>query len=161
MLMLMLMVGEQNYRSYILWRCPSIRFLDFHKVKDAERAQGKELFGVTTSEPTELAKSIMAAVRSTNKASSAFTSGGASATNGTSNKKVKLTEDEKARYKKLVEKAKTLAEVQRLEKLYNEGKLPPGVMDGEQMDESLCGWAPARSLLKQKYIRMIRLRVPR
>ena len=118
----------------MLWRCPSIRFLDFQKVKDAERAKGRELFGATTSEPTDLAKSSMA-VRS-NKASSAFTSGGAAATNGTSNKKVKLTDDEKARYKKLVEKAKTLAEVQRLEKLYNEGRLPPGVMDGEEMDQS-------------------------
>lgn len=76
------------------------------------------------------------AVRS-NKASSAFSGGGAATTtNGTSGKRVKLTDEERARYKHLVLKAKTLSEVQRLEKLYNEGRLPAGVTDGEEMDES-------------------------
>ena len=49
----------QYYRYYILWQCPKIRFLDYQKVKDAERARANELFGSHDS-PTDLAKSIMA-----------------------------------------------------------------------------------------------------
>lgn len=71
-----------------------------------------------------------------NKASSAFSRTSAAVANGSSAKRVKLTDDERKRYQTLVQKAKTLSEVQRLEKLYNEGKLPAGVMDGEAMDES-------------------------
>ena len=48
---------EQNYRYWVLWRCPSVRFFDYQKVKDAERAKAKELFG-TAEEPTELASKV-------------------------------------------------------------------------------------------------------
>jgi len=48
---------KQNYRYWVLWRCPSVRFLDYQKVKDAERNKAKELFG-TVEEPTELASTV-------------------------------------------------------------------------------------------------------
>lgn len=49
--------GMQNYRYWIVWRCPSVRFLDFEKVREAERLRAKELFG-TAEEPTELATQV-------------------------------------------------------------------------------------------------------
>lgn len=49
--------------------------------------------------------------------------------------KVKLTEKEEKRFQALVRKAKTLAEIQKLEKAQSEGRLPAGVMDDE-MDET-------------------------
>lgn len=49
---------------------------------------------------------------------------------------MKHTEEEKKRFQILVQKAKTLAEVQKLEKAYNEGILPTGLMDGDTMDET-------------------------
>ena len=124
----------QNYRYYILWRCPQVRFLDFQKVKDAERNKGKELFG-TFDAPTELAQSIIA-VRSRNPM--AFGSTGPSV-NGASSKssRMKLTEREKRKLEAMVKKAKTVSEVQKLEKAIAEGRIPPGVMDDEDaMDET-------------------------
>jgi len=123
--------NKENYRYWILWRCPQIRFLDFQKVKDAERSKAKELFG-TVDAPTELAWSIMAA-----RSDKGAIFGAAPSANGTgSNKRMKVTEEEKKRFQLLIQKAKTLAEVQRLEKAFNEGRLPAGVMDGDAMDET-------------------------
>lgn len=121
---------SQNYRYWILSRNPHIRFLDFQKVKDAERKQAKELFG-TPEEPTELAKSVLAAKSST----SAFASGQVTA-NGGKASNFKASDEEKKRFQALVTKASSLAEVQKLEKMYNEGRLPPGLMDGDAMDET-------------------------
>jgi U2 small nuclear ribonucleoprotein A' len=98
-------------------------------VKDAERDKAKELFG-TSEQPTELAQSIMA-VRSSKPLG--FT---APTANGTSKQKIKITEKEKKRFEALVRKAKTLAEVQKLEKAFNEGRLPAGVGDEDAMDET-------------------------
>jgi U2 small nuclear ribonucleoprotein A' len=63
--------------------------------------------------------------------------GAAATANGTSQGgKFKVTEEEKKRFQILVQKAKTLSEVQRLEKMFNEGRLPPGLGDDEAMDET-------------------------
>ena len=47
----------QHYRSWVVWRCPTVRFLDYKKVKDAEREKAKELFG-TVEEPSSLASQV-------------------------------------------------------------------------------------------------------
>jgi U2 small nuclear ribonucleoprotein A' len=46
----------------VLWRCRSVRFLDYQKVKLAEREEADELFG-TMEEPTELAAKVSAALQ--------------------------------------------------------------------------------------------------
>ncbi|EMC91702.1 hypothetical protein BAUCODRAFT_98014 [Baudoinia panamericana UAMH 10762] len=123
--------GKEHYRYYVLWRAPQIRYLDFQKVKDAERARAKELFG-TYEAPTELARSI-AAVRSKNPLSYSA----ASVVNGVGkSQRVKLTEKERKRFETLVKQAKSLAEVQKLEKAFSEGRLPAGFGDGDAMDET-------------------------
>lgn len=48
---------NQNYRHWVIWRCPSIRFLDYQKVKDVERTKAEELFG-TASAPSALASKV-------------------------------------------------------------------------------------------------------
>lgn len=111
-------------------RNPHIRFLDFQKVKDAERKQAIELFG-TLEAPTDLAKSVLAAKSNT----SAFASGQGTV-NGGKASNFRATEEEKKRFQALVTKANSLAEIQKLEKLFNEGRLPPGLMDGDSMDET-------------------------
>jgi hypothetical protein len=50
----------QNYRYWVLWKCPSVRFLDFEKVKESEREKARELFG-TEEEPTALASKVQTA----------------------------------------------------------------------------------------------------
>jgi len=47
----------QHYRYWILWRCPAVRFLDFQKVRLAERERAAELFG-TAEEPSALASKV-------------------------------------------------------------------------------------------------------
>ncbi|KAK5115633.1 U2 snRNP complex subunit [Meristemomyces frigidus] len=123
--------SKENYRYWILWRCPHIRFLDFQKVKDAERSKAKELFG-TADAPTELAQSIIA-VRSNKPMSYSA----APTTNGAGKgQKLKITDKEKKRFEALVRKAKTLADVQKLEKMFSEGRLPAEVVGEDAMDET-------------------------
>jgi U2 small nuclear ribonucleoprotein A' len=50
--------------------------------------------------------------------------------------RVKITEQERKRFEALVKKAKTLGEVQKLEKAFAEGRLPAGVADDDAMDET-------------------------
>lgn len=117
----------QNYRYYILFRCPSIRFLDFQKVKDAERKHAAEIFG-TLEEPSDLAQSISA-----NK-SKGFAP---AAVNGTAKRShVKFDEKEKARFERMVMKAKSLDQVRALEKAFAEGRLPAGGEHDDAMDET-------------------------
>lgn len=47
----------QNYRYWIIWRCPTVRFLDYQKVKDVEREKATELLG-TAQEPSALASKV-------------------------------------------------------------------------------------------------------
>ncbi|KAK4494883.1 hypothetical protein PRZ48_014239 [Zasmidium cellare] len=122
--------SKENYRYWVIWRCEKVRFLDFQKVKDAERKQAEQLFG-TKEEPTELAQSIIKT-----RSNRGFGSGIASVNGAGKGGKIKTTEAEKKRFQALVQNAKTLAEVQKLEKMFNEGRLPAGVMDGDTMDET-------------------------
>lgn len=48
---------KENYRYWVLWRCPNVRFLDYVKVKEVERERGRELFG-TEEELTPLASEV-------------------------------------------------------------------------------------------------------
>lgn len=50
--------------------------------------------------------------------------------------RTKISEKEKKRYEALIRKAKTLSEVQKLEKAFAEGRLPAGVADEDAMDET-------------------------
>ncbi|KAF2861688.1 hypothetical protein K470DRAFT_214360, partial [Piedraia hortae CBS 480.64] len=93
-----------------------------------ERAKAKELFG-TFDAPTELAQSIIA-VRSNNPLQAAQP-----IDTGSKKQKLKLSETEKKRFEDLLRKASSMSEIERLEKMINEGRLPPGVADNE-MDET-------------------------
>ncbi|MCJ1287492.1 U2 snRNP complex subunit [Xylographa opegraphella] len=122
---------RENYRHWIIWRCPSVRFLDYQKVKDVEREKATELFG-TVQEPSALASKIMGIKSRTfdipNNASTPV--------NGMKSYRVKLTEKEKKRVEDLIRNAKSLQEISRLEKELNEGRIPGGAMGGgDDMEE--------------------------
>lgn len=126
-----------------------MRFLDFQKVKDSERSKAKELFG-TKDAPTELAQKVrimlacffpnmylrpsqISAVRS-NK--SLGFGGQTSATNGAGkNYRIQLNEKERKRVEQLIRNAKSFAEITRLEKELNEGRIPGGIAE-DGMDTS-------------------------
>ncbi|KAH8894115.1 L domain-like protein [Thozetella sp. PMI_491] len=121
---------KEHYRYYVVWRCQSVRFLDYVKVKAVEREKAQELFG-TRDAPTELAKKIMG-VKSTKTFDVAISNGSASDSKFS---RLKLTDKEKKKLQEMIKQADSLEEIIRLEKALNEGKLPPGIILDDAMEE--------------------------
>ncbi|KAJ5757810.1 uncharacterized protein N7511_006504 [Penicillium nucicola] len=119
---------KENYRYWVIWRVPSVRFLDYRKVKDAERTAAKELFG-TFEEPSALASKILGVKSRTFDVNSA-------AERAPTEKgiRVQLTDAERKRVEKMIREAKSLQEITRLEKELNEGRIPGGALGAEDAD---------------------------
>ncbi|OLN88099.1 U2 small nuclear ribonucleoprotein A' [Colletotrichum chlorophyti] len=119
---------KENYRYWVVWRCPTVRFLDHQKVKEAERERARELFG-TAEEPTAAASKIMGVKSKTLDAS--ISNGTASAAPSKLSR-IKLTDEEKERLRAMIKKADSLQEIIRLERMLTEGTIPAGVhLDGD------------------------------
>lgn len=138
------MLELQHYRYWVLWKLPSVRFLDYQKVKEAERERGRELFG-SEEEPTALATKV--GLTTTHRSTSSDilqimgtkSSGIEAPTNGQTESRsrlsrIKLTDDEKKRLQERIKKATSLQEIIALEKELNEGRLPAGIQ-GDAMEE--------------------------
>lgn len=113
----------QNYRYWVIWRCPSVRYLDFVKVRDIERKQAKDLFG-TVEEPTDLASKIIG-VKSKSFVVPTYTNGVEEST-----KERIYTDDEKRRMRAAILNASSLAEMAKLEKDFAEGRIPQHILEG-------------------------------
>lgn len=114
----------------MIWLAPSVRFLDYQKVKDVERAKADELFG-THEEPSELASKIKGIKSRTFDVST--TVGEQAPTDKAI--RVKLTASERKRVEQMIREAKSLQEITRLEKELNEGRIPGGALGaGEDAD---------------------------
>ncbi|KAK6085608.1 U2 small nuclear ribonucleoprotein A [Seiridium cupressi] len=124
---------KEHYRYWVLWRCAAVRFLDYQKVKQAERDRAAELFG-TAKEPTDLAKTIIGI-----KSSTTFdiTSASNGSTGGLSSRmsRIKLTDKEKKRLQDMIRNATSLDEITRLETMLKEGRMPAGVHAADEMEE--------------------------
>ncbi|KAF3483086.1 U2 small nuclear ribonucleoprotein A [Arthroderma uncinatum] len=123
---------KEHYRYWIIWINPTIRFLDYQKVKDVEREKAKELFGASTKQPTALASKILGIKSRAFDISAAADTTASSSTGGTGSEKplrVKLTPEERKRVEKMIREAKSLQEITRLEKELNEGRIPRGAAD--------------------------------
>ncbi|KKA29920.1 hypothetical protein TD95_001482 [Thielaviopsis punctulata] len=108
----------ENYRYWVIRTCPTVRFLDYAKVKQAERERAAELFG-SIDVPTALASEILG-----NKSDGPVESSDAAPTSKLA--RMKLTDKEKLRLQDMIKNATTLEEIIKLEKILNEGRLPPG-----------------------------------
>lgn len=129
-----------------------MRFLDYQKVKDVERKKASDLFG-TFEKPSALAskvfppslafpssfplqsgwltnqKKIVGIKSRTFDVPTSITSlDSASITDKAF--RVKLTDKEKKRVKLMIQNAKNLQEIARLEKELNEGRIPGGRLGG-------------------------------
>lgn len=115
---------KDNYRLWVIWRCPSVRFLDFQRVRDAERHSAAALFG-THACPSQTASSILGLKSRTfdvpdpDSLDSAETAGAQGKAY-----RVKLSDKEKAKVQDLIRNAKSLGEIARLEKELSEGRIP-------------------------------------
>jgi U2 small nuclear ribonucleoprotein A' len=104
---------KENYRYWVIWRCPSVRFLDYRKVKDVEREAAGRLFG-SVSEPSALAARIMGIKSRTFDISEPLNGGQKEYT-------VRLSAAERKSIEARIRAAKSLEEVARLERELREG----------------------------------------
>ncbi|KAJ8119954.1 hypothetical protein ONZ43_g3211 [Nemania bipapillata] len=125
---------KEHYRYWVLWRCPSVRFLDYAKVKDAERKHAKELFG-TAESPTELATNLMNVKSKTFDTASSLGGGGSAVGLSMRLSRIKFTDKEKQRLQDMIKRATSLDEITRLETMLREGRLPPGIHLNDEMEE--------------------------
>lgn len=120
---------SQHYRTYLIWLCPSLRFLDYQRVREVEREQAKELFG-THDAPTELAAK-MRGVKS--KTFDPPAGGAKSAAGAGKAMRTQLTDTEKKRVQDLIKNARSLAEIAKIEKDLAKGRIPQGAADADRM----------------------------
>lgn len=119
--------GKEHYRYWVIWRCPTVRFLDFAKVRDVERSKAKELFG-TTEAPTDLANKIMGVK------SKGFQVPSYNGSDDSTRDRI-YTDEEKKRMRAAILNASSLAEMARLEKDFAEGRIPAHILEaGDPME---------------------------
>ncbi|KAM4064664.1 leucine-rich repeat domain-containing protein [Hirsutella rhossiliensis] len=139
---------KEHYRYWVLWRCPSVRFLDYEKVKQVEREKGRELFG-TAEEPTVLTTeasffSVLtkpkerlftdAPTQILGRKTKSFEMSANGSAEPSKQLRMKLTDEEKQRLRDKIKQATSLKEIIALEKELNEGRLPSG-LDQDAMEE--------------------------
>ena len=125
------MTQQPHYRSWLLHNIPSLRWLDYAKVKGKERESATKLYTSPEGEgqPSELAQQLSATV----SAAAANGHGGGEANGhaktfevpGSEPQKAKgLSEEQRQRIRKAIERAGTLEEIQRLKRMLADGHLP-------------------------------------
>ncbi|KAL4887647.1 leucine-rich repeat-domain-containing protein [Aspergillus karnatakaensis] len=114
---------KENYRLWLIHRLPSVRFLDYAKVKDSERSKATELFG-TIEEPSALASKILGV-----KSRTFDVPAGGAAAPAEKGLRVKLTDAERKNVERMIREAKSLAEIAKLERELNEGRIPAGAAE--------------------------------
>lgn len=107
--------NKQNYRSYIIYKIPQLRVIDFRRVKDKERQAAKKLFSGKKGEI--LQKDIAA------KRSKTFEVKDIKPTKEDAEFIAAKYEDQEA-IKKAIASASTLEEVRKLELLLQQGHVP-------------------------------------
>jgi len=124
--------GLQHYRLYLIWSIPSLRHLDYQRVRDRERKEAEELFG-TLGEPSELALKIRG-VKSKTVDAGVPTNGRVPNSGGGGKAfRAVLTDMEKKRVQEMLQNAKSMAEIDRIEKDLAEGRVPKGAADADRM----------------------------
>ncbi|OQV09773.1 Leucine-rich repeat-containing protein [Cladophialophora immunda] len=121
---------KEHYRLYLIWSIPSLRFLDFQKVRQAERESANELFG-SAEAPTELATKIKGLKSRTFDVSTGGVNGKATAAQ--KGVRTRLTESEKKRVEMMIQNAKSFQEIERIERDLAEGRIPAGAADADRM----------------------------
>ncbi|KAH7929387.1 L domain-like protein [Leucogyrophana mollusca] len=117
-------VGEKKwYREWLAWRIPSLRVLDFQRIRDKERHTGKSLFLTAEGLPTALATTISTTVSKQGAKTTVTTDEPRPAV--PSGKAGRLMSKEDAdKVKAAIAKATSIEEIRRLERSLREGYMP-------------------------------------
>ncbi|CAH1986120.1 unnamed protein product [Acanthoscelides obtectus] len=114
--------AKQHYRLYIVYKLPQLKLLDFRKIKKKERDEAQALF--KSKKGKDIQKEIL-------KKAKTFVPGG----NMNNIAKQKgLTEDEVRKIRQAINNAKSLEEMERLQKILQSGQIP-----GDKSNSELNG----------------------
>ncbi|KAF8931420.1 leucine-rich repeat-domain-containing protein [Dissophora ornata] len=109
---------KKYYREWVIWKLPSVRVLDFDRVKKKERDEANKLFEGKAG-PSALAESIAATKSST------FEPGeGVPLPLKSSVPTLTMSKEDQDKIKAALAKATTLDEITKLERALKEGKIP-------------------------------------
>ncbi|KNE66545.1 hypothetical protein AMAG_11675 [Allomyces macrogynus ATCC 38327] len=122
-----------DYRLYAIHRAPSVRVLDFAKVRDVERKAARDLFvNAKTGKDSALAAEYTAS-RSTGAPVAADDEGmDTDAATPAKPAGPSLAPEDITKIKEAIKKAKSMAEIHRLEEMLSRGKIPD---DARLVDE--------------------------
>ncbi|CAP24511.1 Protein CBR-MOG-2 [Caenorhabditis briggsae] len=106
---------KENYRLYIIYKLPSVRVIDFNRVRMIERDSAKKMFKGKSGKKARdaIQKSVHTEDPSEVEASSGASSGGQ-----------KLTDEDRDKIKEAIRNAKSLSEVNYLQSILASGKIP-------------------------------------
>uniref|UniRef100_A0A6B2LG35 U2A'/phosphoprotein 32 family A C-terminal domain-containing protein n=1 Tax=Arcella intermedia TaxID=1963864 RepID=A0A6B2LG35_9EUKA len=96
----------KNYRLYVIRLVPSLRVLDFMKIKDKERLEAKKVFSAEVGKGGSQTKG-------TSNGSNALPASG-----------IGLTEEQKQKLEQLISRATSTDEIQKYERILRSGKIP-------------------------------------
>lgn len=121
---------KKHYRLYLIHKIPSLRVLDFKKIKEKERQEAEKLFSGTKGKA--LVKELSQVKAKTFEPGQDLPSGlmdGSVNVPADANGKKKLTttgltQEETAKIREAIKNAKTMDEITRLEAILKSGKLP-------------------------------------
>lgn len=116
---------KKHYRLYVIHRIPSLKLLDFKKIKQMERDKANQMFSGENGR--KLANEI--GVRS-----KTFVPGENIPQN---NGRKPLTAEEADAIKQAISKAKTLEEIERLNQMLKSGFIPGGITASLNMDQQM------------------------
>ena len=150
-LLLYLVIGRQNYRLYTIQKIPTLKLLDYQKVKQNERDRAQRLAssaaGAAMEADARLEARAAAAVSSTsimNGDDTYVSASGGSYANGSTNNTfepgegksaeesfvTQFTMEEKAKIRDMVANAASAEEIDRIENLVKRGIFPGEVLSG-------------------------------
>ncbi|KAF2459168.1 small nuclear ribonucleoprotein U2, A [Lineolata rhizophorae] len=122
--------ADKNYRLYLIWRLRSLRFLDYQRIRDNERVLARQKFGPTVEKPTAQAKAIMTDVSDAPEGNTFEVGAGIpDAGDKVETFKVDLTPEERQKIAAMARQAKDISEINRLEQVLNEGKIPRELLE--------------------------------
>ncbi|KAG8219995.1 L domain-like protein [Butyriboletus roseoflavus] len=111
------------YREWLAWRIPSLRVLDFQRIRDKERQAGKSLFLTAEGLPTALATTLSTTVsKQSTKAAITIDEPKPVPLAGKAGRL--MSKEEAERVKQAIAKATSIEEIRRLERSLKEGYLP-------------------------------------
>ncbi|KAJ8920029.1 hypothetical protein NQ315_011679 [Exocentrus adspersus] len=110
--------AKQHYRLYVIYKLPQLRLLDFRKIKEKEREEARVLF--KSKKGREMQKEIL-------KRAKTFVPGG-------SMNNVAKNKEEVRKIRDAINRATSLEEVERLQRILQSGQIPGNDFNGVQQN---------------------------